>query len=445
MKQTHSLAALLLFGAAPVAAEAPVVPPGHGAAAFPAVQAFADAAVRSGKVPGIAIAIGVGDAPTRFIVAGKTGVAPGDTVVSPDTLWRIYSMTKPITGLAAMILIDEGKLRLDQPVSDIFPEFRDARVLVDPAHGLETRPAVGRVTIRELMTHSSGLNYAVVIDTPARKELEREGITPFQANPAIEAKARMARPATLDAFARRAGKAPLVADSGTIWSYSMGVDVLAAVVEHVSGIPFEQFVQRRILTPLRMTSTYWQVPRSDVGRFASSYAPKQLSDAMWPGLTHAATATLSLVDGAADSVYLRAPSFPYGGAGLVSSARDYDRFLHMVQNGGMLDGARILSPATARLGRSNLLPNGVFLSGSGPIPANERFGFGAGGFVALDRSDGFGRGKGTFGWDGAAGSRGWTDPVRNIRVTMMINVFGSGGLGSELDQAVTQDIGAAPK
>jgi CubicO group peptidase (beta-lactamase class C family) len=441
MRHMLSLAALLLIGAAPAAmnAQAPALAelqPGQGAADLSAVQAFADAAVREGKVPGIAIAIGQGDGPTRFVVAGRTGFAASDPTVTPDTLWRIYSMTKPVSGLAAMILIDEGKLRLDQPLAEIFPEFAVMRVLTDPAHGTETRPASAPITIRELMTHTSGLNYAILADTPARKQLADDGITPFEANAAIEAKVRPKRPASLQAFAQRTAKAPLVADPGTRWSYSMGLDIVAAVVERVSGMPFDRFVQRRILTPLNLNSTGWQVPRAQAARFASSYAPTQLATAMWPGMTSPATSTLVLVDPAKTSVYLQKPSFPYGGAGLVSSARDYDRFLHLLENGGTLDGVRILSARTAALARSNLLPPDLALSGSGPIPAGERFGFGAGGFVTLDAKDGFGRSRGTFGWDGAAGSRGWTDPVRRLRVTMMINVFGSSALGNDLDKII---------
>ncbi len=151
-------------------------------------------------------------------------------------------------------------------------------------------------------------------------------------------------------------------------------------------------------------------------------------------------ADLSLVDDAANSVYLLAPRFPYRGAGLVSTARDYDRFLHMLLNDGRLGRVRIFSATTARLAKSNLLPPGLFLAGSGPIPPGEQVGFGAGGFVTLKDVDGFGRGTGAYGWDGAAGMRAWVDPVRRIRATMMINVLGSVTLGHEFDKAVARDM-----
>lgn len=448
MRQIRTLAAIALLGfAAAVAPARPLFPAPAatrpGLRAFPAVQAFADAAVRDGKVPGIAIAIGMGDAAPTWVVAGDTAFA-GTTPTTPDTLWRIYSMTKPITGMAAMILVDEGKLKLDQPVSDFFPEFATARVLIDPAKGTDTRPATRTVTIRDLMTHTSGLNYAILAVSPAQKELQAQGVVPFQVNPVMEAKMRPLRAPTLLEFAARAGRSPLVADPRTAWNYSMGLDVLAAVVEKVSGTRFEDFVQHRLLTPLGMSSTQWQVKASQVGRFAANYGPRGLIEMAWPGSSTPVNDTLALVDSPATSVYLTAPSFPYGGAGLVSTARDYDRFLHMLLNDGRLGNRRILSAATARLAKSNLMPPGVFMTGQGPVAPGEPVGFGAGGFVTLKDFDGFGRGKGTYGWDGAAGTRAWVDPVRHVRATMMINVLGSVGLGNEFDKAVARDIAGRP-
>ena len=439
MKRTF---ALLLSLALPIATVPPAVAKTEATAAtrYPAVQAFADALVRDGKVPGIAIAIGEGDGAPRWITAGKTGLAARDPAVTPDTLWRIYSMTKPITGVAAMILVDEGKLRLDQPLADFFPEFAHSRVLTDPLKGMETRRATGEITIRELLTHTAGLDYAILTNTPAKKELERQGMVPAQVNAAYEARLRPLRPATLAAFAQRAAAAPLVADPGTTWSYSMGLDVLGAVIERASGMPFDAFVQRRILDPLGMRSTFWQVPAAQGGRLATDYGVKGLADRAWPGVMSPATDQLVLVDPAASSVFLEKPALPFGGAGLVSTARDYDRFLHMLLNDGRLGRVRILSAATARLAKSDLLPNGLAMSGFGPVPPGETVGFGAGGFVTLRDVDGFGRGKGTYGWDGAAGSRAWVDPVRRVRAVMMINVLGQGAVGADFDKAIARDL-----
>jgi CubicO group peptidase (beta-lactamase class C family) len=440
--QTLATAALLAFSTTIVSAQSS--PPASAAVretahAFPAVQAFADAAVRDGKVPGIAIAIGIGDKPPTWVVAGTTAFG-ANTPASPDTLWRIFSMTKPITGIAAMILVDEGKIRLDQAVSDFLPEFATAKVLVDPATGTTTRTATRTITIRDLMTHTSGLDYAVLPLNPAQKELQRQGMTPFQFNRVLESRLRPLRAPSLQAFAARAGQSPLVADPGTAWKYSMGLDVLAAVVEKASVMPFERFVQRRILGPLGMTATGWQVRPSQVKRFAANYGPRASLEKVWPGATTPVSDTVVLVDSPTNSVYLRAPSFPYGGAGLVSTARDYDRFLNMLLDDGRLGRKRLLSAATARLARSNLMPQGVIMKGPGPVAPGEAYGFGAGGFVVTSDVDGFGRGKGTYGWDGAAGTRAWVDPQRRLRATMMINVFGSVSLGTAFDKAVAQDM-----
>lgn len=349
-------------------------------------------------------------------------------------------MTKPITAMAAMILVDEGKLRLDEPVGDVIPEFKSSRVLLDPAKNLASRPALRPITIRELMTHTSGLSYAIGGSGAANDELWRKGIVPFALNRYVEAAIRPRRPSSLQEFARRVASVGLIADPGTKFSYAMGLDVLAAVVERVSGVPFTTFVQRRILNPLQMRSTYWQVPESQAGRLVTDYGPEVVEGIF--GKTPKGNAPFFALDPGSDSVYLDPPSFPYGGAGLVSSARDYDRFLHMLQNDGLLDGVRIIRAKTARLAKSNLLPSGVTLRNYGPIPPDEATGFGAGGFVTTLAVDAFGRHRGTYGWDGAAGSRAWVDGARNVRATMMINRMGAINVGSDFDKAVAADVEA---
>ena len=148
------------------------------------------------------------------------------------------------------------------------------------------------------------------------------------------------------------------------------------------------------------------------------------------------------VDAGADSIYLDKPSFPYGGAGLVSTARDYDRLLRMLAGNGRLGAVRILSEKTARLARTNLLPANVALLNFGPVPRDQAAGMGAGGFVTTVDVDSFGRHRGTFGWDGAAGTRAWTDPVTRVRATMMINGTSRPNVGEEFDKAVTADLAA---
>ncbi|MEG3090293.1 serine hydrolase domain-containing protein [Sphingomonas sp. PB1R3] len=425
----------LLSAAAPAQLAVPsraVAPP----AALPATQALFQTYVRSGKMPGIVAAIGVAGQPTMFVQAGRTGIAPDASAVGPDTLWRVYSMTKPITAMAAMILIEEGKLKLDQPLSDIYPAYKQMRVLTNPQASLDSRPATRPITIRELMTHTAGLGYSFTAKGPLLKEYERLGLMPYAANAQVEAKVRPTRPTTLQQFAERAATAPLIAEPGTRWSYSMGLDVLAAVVEKVSGMPFERFVQTRLFTPLKMTSSYWQVPASAANRLVTNYT--FLGDTMVP------------VDPAATSVFRQPPSFPYGGAGLVMSARDYDRFLQMLQNGGEVDGVRVMKPETVRIAMSNLLPEGVTFGGvggtTGGASGEAAMGFGAGGSVTLADTPG-GPGKGTYGWGGAAGTIAYVDPTRHVRGVVMVNYFPADRYPLRRDLAATlyQDLGRTAK
>ena len=403
-------------------------------AMLPATQALFDSYVRTGKMPGIVAAIGRPGQPPVFVSAGRTALAPNAPAVGPDTLWRVYSMTKPITAMAAMILIEEGKLGLDQPLSDIYPAYKQMRVLTNADASLESRPATRPITIRNLLTHTAGLGYSITTKGALLKGYAGRGIGPFAAKAPGEAALRPKRPAKLQQFAERVATLPLIAEPGTKWSYSIGLDVLAAVVEKVGGMPFERFVQTRLFTPLKMNSSYWQVPASAANRLVTNYT--FLGDRLVP------------VDPAARSVFLQAPSFPYGGAGLVMSARDYDRFLQMLQNGGMVDGVRVMKPETVKLAMSNLLPVGVSFGGvsgsTGGSGGGVPTGYGAGGSVTLADTPG-GPGKGTYGWGGAAGTVAYVDPTRGLRGTIMVNYFPADRWPLRRDLAATlyQDLGAA--
>src|SRR3546814_507359 len=171
-------------------------------------------------MPGIVGAFGVGDLPTVFVAAGRIADGATAPAAGPDSLWRVYSMTKPVTAMAAMILIEDGKLKLDQPISDFFPGFKNMKVLLHPDTSLESRPATRPITVRNLLTHTASLGYTIVTQGPLLKEYERLGITPGAINAAVEAQARPARPKTLAEFAERVATLPLIADPGTKWSYS---------------------------------------------------------------------------------------------------------------------------------------------------------------------------------------------------------------------------------
>jgi CubicO group peptidase (beta-lactamase class C family) len=410
MRLTWATMALLI--AAPGHGQALRQPaPAMAPAALPRVKALVDDYTRAKRVPGIAVIVGHDDAPPATFAAGRITTAANAAPATPDTLWRVYSMTKPVTGIAAMILVEEGKLKLDQPISDFFPGYKSMKVLTDPANSLASRPAAREITVRHLLTHTAGLGYSIVTKGPLLKEYERLGIVPASLNRETEAQGKAVRPTSLKAFAERTATLPLIADPGTRWSYSISLDVLAAVVEAAAGMPFERFVQTRLFGPLGMKSSYFQVPAADAGRLADNYA--------WVG------DNLVPLDPAATSVFRDPPSFPYGGAGLVMSAHDYDRFLAMLQHYGTLDGVRVLKPETARLAMSNLLPAGVTygqVAASTGGSGGPDTGFGAGGSVSLRDIPG-GPGAGTYGWGGAAGTIAFVDPKRQVRGVGMVNYF----------------------
>lgn len=393
-------------------------------------QALFDGLIQSNKMPGIVGAFGIGDLPTQFVSAGKIADGANAPAANPESLWRIYSMTKPITGIAAMLLVEDGKISLDDPVSKYIPGFANMRVLTSPDTSLDSVPARNPILIRNLLTHTAGLGYNISAKGPLLKEYERLGILPAQVNTQLEAKARTTRPATLAEFANRVASVPLIAEPGTKWVYSIGLDVMGAVIEKASGMPFDRFVQTRLLDPLGMTSTYWSVPASEMGRLSTNYV--FVGDNRTP------------IDPGATSVYLQPPSFPYGGAGLVSSARDYDRFLHMLSNGGTLDGKQVMKQETAALAMSNLLPAGVAFGGIGGGTGgamSAKMGFGAGGSVYLEDAPNGGPSKGTYGWGGAAGTIAWVDPARKMRGTVMVQYFPAEkwGLRQSIPAALARD------
>jgi len=358
-----------------------------GAALYPATNAFIKGFVDRRELAGTLAAIGKGqEAPVFF----GAGVQSNDsaTPVGPDTLWRLYSMTKPVTGIAAMLLIEDGKMKLDQPISDFLPAFAKMNVQNVPDGSItDVRPAKGPITVRQLLTHTAGLGYNIIQKGPIKKAYDDNGIVGGQASRLpIPGFAPVTPAPSLAAMADRLATLPLVYEPGTKWSYSIGLDLMGRLIEVVSGQAFDAFLKARLFDPLGMTSTGFMVAAKDVSRFTSNYAP--FGGALIP------------FDPAASSIYLDPPPYPFGGGGLVSSARDYDRFLAMLLGEGTTGGVRVMKAETARLAMSNLLADsvdrkGTFIDGQG---------FGAGGRVSLPNSPG---GEGIFGWAGAAGTIGF--------------------------------------
>lgn len=378
-----------------------------GAAALSAAPAFARGAKLAGvqalldsyapvKLPGVGGAVGFGGAAPTFLAAGALA-RDSKTPVDADTLWRVYSMTKPITGMAAMILVEEGKLSLDQDIADFIPGFKNPRVLVDPAKDLTSRPAARPITVRNLLTHTAGLGYTIVTKGPLLAEYQRLGLNPAAASrKSLPGFPDVPTAPSLAAFADRLATLPLIADPGAKWSYSVGLDLLGRVIEVASAMPFDRFLQTRIFDPLGMTSTWFQVPASAVPRLSTNYF--YVPSGPFP------------LDPGPESVFQDKPAFPFGGAGLVMSMRDYDRFLLMLMGEGAIGDTRIMKAETARLGMSNLLPAGAETAGS----LIDGAGFGAGGRVTLKATPG-GSGAGTFGWGGAAATIAFVDRANQVR------------------------------
>lgn len=362
---------------------------------YPTIRTQFESYVASGKLPGVLATIGRTAGMPDVIAVGTQGLGE-KWPVDIDTLWRVYSMTKPITGMAAMILVGEGKMKLDQPISEFLPEFANMTVLADPANGLDAVPAKTPITIRHLLTHTAGLGYSIITKGPLLQAYLDNGITPgIVSRFPIPGQPTSTPTPDLKTFAERLAKLPLIAEPGTKWSYSISLDLLGRVIEVASGMDFEAFLKTRIFEPLKMNSSYFQVPKSEVKRFVSNYAP--VNGVLFP------------IDPAATSIYLDKPAFAFGGAGLVTSARDYDRFLNMLANYGELDGVRIMSAETAKLGMSDLLPAAVSTDGTFAAGA----GFGAGGRVGKGANDG------VYGWGGAAGTVAFVDPKRKLRAVCM--------------------------
>lgn len=348
------------------------------AEAWPNVAKLADSYVSSRKVANLFLTFGWGQQTHAHSVGGGTLSLARPTPVDVDSLYRIYSMSKPITGMATMILIDEGKLGLDQPVHEILPAFRDMQVLVDPKGPLDqTVKAERPMTIRQLLTHTSGLGYQIISEGPLREAYNKLGLVGGRVSRAPIPGFPPVTPAPgLAAFADRLATLPLMYQPATKWSYSCSIDLLGRVIEVASGMEFEAFLKQRIFDPCGMTSTWMQVPQADAARLTDNYGI--INGNPFP------------IDPGVNSVYLDPPEMPAGGGGLVSSPRDYDRFLRMLLGYGMIDGTRVMSEEAVRVGVSDLLPATVDTKGSWI----EGAGHGAGGRSTPT----------TFGWSGAAGT-----------------------------------------
>ena len=391
VSRRQMLAGAAAFGAlAPFGGVALAQEPGR----WPAVSRLITRYVEQRKVANMVAALGTGQGAPAFLGVGLDSFGQ-PRKADADSIYRIYSMTKPITGMAVAQLISEGKLGLDQPLHEILPKFRTMRVQKrydGPISADNLEPAARAITIRHLLTHTAGLGYSLVQQGPLAQAFRDRGLVPgvvtrLQYLPVFRGTAVKG----LEAFADRLAEMPLVYQPGTRWSYSMGADLLGRVIEVVSGQKFDRFLQDRLFDPLGMGDTHFHVPRSKAARMTTSYF--LLGSALLP------------VDVGRDSVFFDEPAFPFGGAGLASTPRDYDKVLEMLLGYGRYEGKRVLSEAAVRLGTSDLLPDTL----TGKDEHGTTWGFGALGRV------GRGDQTGIYGWAGAAGTLGFVDMKRQLR------------------------------
>ena len=410
---TGTAFAAFLAGGALAQAVAPAPPLAPTTDRRPAAgdQALFEGYVTGGKMPGIVGAFGVGDTRPSSSPRARSRPTPAPHAAGPDSLWRVYSMTKPVTAMAAMILIEDGKLKLDQPISDILPAFKNMRVQLNE-NTIESRPATRPITVRNLLTHTAGLGYNIITKGPLLELYNSKGINPAQVNAALEARSRKTRAPNLQEFANRVASVPLIADPGTKWSYSIGLDVMGAVIEKASGMSFDAFVQKRIFDPLKMRSSYWTVPQSETGRLVSEYAFAR--PARW----------CRSIPPRPRSICPR-PASPMAARGWSCRRTITTASSICSRITATLDGVRIMKAETAKLAMSDLLPAGVTFGalpgGTGGTMA-PHMGFGAGGSVILEDQPGS-FGAGTYGWGGAAGTIAFVNPVKKLRGTVMVNYF----------------------
>jgi CubicO group peptidase (beta-lactamase class C family) len=388
---------------------------GFDSARLAKLDTYMQGVVAEGRVAGMTTLVARHGKVVSFKTYGKKSLNAG-TPMTEDTIFRIYSMTKPITGVAMMILFEEGKWRLDDPVTRYIPEFKNLQVMTgvdEEGNGTPVLVPMKRPpTMREIMSHTAGFGYGLQDKHPVDKI--------FREKRALGA-------GTLQDMINATATIPLVYQPGESWRYSISVDIQGYLVEKLSGKPLAQFMDERIFKPLKMTDTAFYVPADKKARFSAVYAlnreTRKIEEA-------------DIIFGNPLPTYLIPPTAPSGGGGLVGTTMDYARFAQMIANKGALDGVRILSPASVELMGTNMIPRNVLVNSNGTsgLRFNESVGFGLDFMVVNDpRRAGTLEGQGSMSWGGAAGTWFWVDPTNDVVFVGMIQRLGGTG-GDDLGQ-----------
>lgn len=372
------------------------------------IPQYFDSYIQNRKLPCVAVLVARGGQVAHLSFQGSTEIGAGKPI-GEDTIYRIYSMTKPITSVAAMMLFEEGALRLDHEVFRYIPEFQDSMVL---AGGTAEKPELRKpdrpILIRDLFLHTSGITYSFL----------QQG-----AADAIYRARKIEHPSwkgDLKSFCEAIAQAPLAFSPGDRWNYSNSTDVLGRVVEVASGMSLDEFFRKRIFEPLGMKDTFFSVPQDKIERLMACYS------------RHPLTGEITQADpGGKASAYSKAPNVLSGGGGLASTIGDYFTFCKMLGNGGELDGVRILSPKTLEFMTMNHLPGNKTLKDMGDKTFSESrmdgSGFGLGWAVTTDVVATTQPGSvGTFSWGGMASTFFWIDPVEDLIAIQMTQLMPSG-------------------
>ncbi len=372
------------------------------------IPAYFEGYIQKQRMPCCAVLVARGGQVAHLSFQGATEMG-GKRSIDEQTIYRIYSMTKPVTSVAAMMLFEEGLLRLDHEVSRYIPEFGDVQVF---AGGTAEAPKLEKpkrpMMVRDLFLHTSGITYAFLQQGPV-DEIYRARAIDYARHQG-----------DLKSFCELVASAPLVFSPGDRWNYSNSTDVLGRVVEVASGVSLDEFFRKRIFAPLGMNDTFFSVPADKIDRLMACY---------W---RNPANGQIIQSDPAgAASAYARKPNVLSGGGGLASTIGDYLKFCLMLGNGGELNGARLLSPKTLEFMTMNHLPDGKTIAQMGDKTFSETrmdgSGFGLGWAVTSDVIATTQPGSvGTFSWGGMASTFFWIDPVEDLITIQMTQLMPSG-------------------
>jgi CubicO group peptidase (beta-lactamase class C family) len=358
--------------------------------------------IDEGKLPGTITLVSRRGKIAHFECQGRMDIE-ADKMVAEDTIFRIYSMTKPVTSVALMMLYEDGHFQLDDPVSRFVPAFEEMEVYISGNKDeYKTQPADRQITIRDLLTHTSGLTYGFMRTSVVDALYRDRGVEQSK---------------TLKEMVDKIVELPLLFTPGSRWSYSMATDVCGYLVELISGESFDRFLREQIFEPLGMVDSGFTVPESKVHRFAANYERTPDNG-------------MQLVDSPETSRYISDVTYFAGGSGLVSTARDYLRFAQMLLNKGELEGERILGRKTVELMTSNHLPNNGDLSSMGqPVFSETSYdgiGFGLGFSVMIDPATANILGTpGEYAWGGAASTYFWVDPAEELIAILLTQLMPS--------------------